>query len=240
MACFATRTVASEGVRAGLVARERTQPAVKRTQLSVERVDHGQREGDLLARGDRQWLGRQPRAAADRQQLAALWAPVVIQDRLDALLPLTALMRQRVTQPDLGPKIQQMIVRDPGLWQPSDRQYGGQVLLQRLERETPTTTHIAFSQNPNVMSGAAMGFAELISTGKLRHPNQADLNSHVLAASAKFVGERWRFVKPPGRQHVWIDACVAATIACDVLGRYEPPRVSVYQDRIALFGKSPA
>jgi len=46
---------------------------------------------------------------------------VVIQDRLDALLPLTPLMRQRVPQPDLGAEIQQMIGRDPGLRQPADR-----------------------------------------------------------------------------------------------------------------------
>ena len=47
---------------------------------------------------------------------------VVIQDRLDALLPLTALMRKRVPQPDLGAKIEQVIGRDPGLRQLSDRQ----------------------------------------------------------------------------------------------------------------------
>ena len=95
---------------------------VQRSQLDVERVDHRQRDRDLLARGGGQRLRRQPRPPVERQQLAALRAAVVIQHRLDALLPLAALMRQRVTQPDLSAEIEQMIGRDPGLRQPSDRQ----------------------------------------------------------------------------------------------------------------------
>jgi hypothetical protein len=47
---------------------------------------------------------------------------VVIEDRLDALLPLTTLMGQRVAQPDLRAEIQQVIRRDPRLRQPIDHQ----------------------------------------------------------------------------------------------------------------------
>ena len=59
-------------------------------------------------------------ASGQGQQLAVLRAAVVIEDRLDALLPLSALMRQRVTQPNQGTQIEQMRRRDPGLRQPPD------------------------------------------------------------------------------------------------------------------------
>jgi hypothetical protein len=74
--------------------------------MPSQRVNHGERDGDLLTRGGRQWLCREPRPASQGQQFAALWAAVVIQDRLDTLLPLTPPMRQRVPQPDLSAEIQ--------------------------------------------------------------------------------------------------------------------------------------
>lgn len=120
--------------------------------------------------------------------------------------------------------------RWPGCVFAFDEQYGGQQLLQWLEREIPTSEHIAFPQDPRRMSSASMGFAELISTRKLRHPDQRELTDHVLAAAARFVGEHWRLVKPPGRK-VWIDAAVAAALACDVAGRDTGPRRSPYEDR---------
>ena len=118
--------------------------------------------------------------------------------------------------------------RWPGCVFAFDEQYGGQQLLQRLEREIPTSEHIAFPQDPRKMAGASMGFAELISTRKLRHPDQHELTEHVLAAAARFVGERWQFVKPPGRRHVWIDAAVAAAMACNVVETDPGPQRSQY------------
>jgi hypothetical protein len=47
---------------------------------------------------------------------------VVIEHRLDALLPLAALIAQRVAQPDQRAQIEQMVRRDPGLRQPGDHQ----------------------------------------------------------------------------------------------------------------------
>jgi phage terminase large subunit-like protein len=124
--------------------------------------------------------------------------------------------------------------RWPGCAFAFDEQYGGMQLLQRVEREIPTSVHLAFPQNPGKMSGAAMGFAELISTRKLRHPDQRELTEHVLAAGTRFVGEHWRFVKPPGRKHVWIDAAIAAAMACNVVAADEGPARSVYEDRYDL------
>ena len=54
--------------------------------------------------------------------------------------------------------------------------------------------------------------------------------SHVLAAAARFVGERWRFVKPRGRDR-WIDGLIAAAIAIDIVRREMEPRTSVYESR---------
>ena len=52
---------------------------------------------------------------------------VVVEDRVDALLPLAALVDQRVTQPDPRAEIQQVIGRNPGLRQPADHQQLAQV-----------------------------------------------------------------------------------------------------------------
>jgi hypothetical protein len=65
-------------------------------------------------------LSSQPLATGKGQQVTVSRAAVVIEDRLDALLSLAALMRQRASQPDLRAKIEQMRRRDPGLRQPPD------------------------------------------------------------------------------------------------------------------------
>ena len=118
----------------------------------------------------------------------------------------------------------------PGCAFAFDEKYGGQMLLQRLEKEVPTSEHIAYPRRPTTLCGAAMGFAELVSTRKLRHPGDQGLTDHVLAAGARFVGERWRFVKPRGRER-WIDALIAAAIAVDMVQRAPEPRQSVYEPR---------
>jgi hypothetical protein len=47
---------------------------------------------------------------------------MVVEHRTDALLPLAALINQRVAQPDLRAQIKQMVGRDPRLRQPPDHQ----------------------------------------------------------------------------------------------------------------------
>jgi len=53
-------------------------------------------------------------------QVAPLREAVVIEHRLDALLPLAALRDERVPQPHPGPQVEDVIGRDPRLRQPSD------------------------------------------------------------------------------------------------------------------------
>jgi hypothetical protein len=96
-----------------LATRERAQPLIQRRELSVKRVDHRHGDRDLLTRRLGQRLRRQPAAAVVGHQVAPLRTPVVIEHRLDPLLPLTALMRQGVTQPDPSAEIQHVIGRDP-------------------------------------------------------------------------------------------------------------------------------
>jgi len=120
----------------------------------------------------------------------------------------------------------------PGCVFAFDEQYGGQQLLQRLEKEIPHSEFIAYPQNPTTLCAAAMGFAELVATRELAHPGDQRLTDHVLGAAARFVGERWRFVKPRGRDR-WIDGLIAATIAVDVVRRVPERRVSIYEARYA-------
>jgi phage terminase large subunit-like protein len=129
--------------------------------------------------------------------------------------------------------------RWPGCAFVFDPMYGGQQLLQRLEREIPTSECIAYPQAPAKMSAASMGFAEMVSTHQLTHPAQAELTEHVLAAAPRFVGgERWRLAKPPGRRQVFIDAAVAAAMAADVAAADTGPARSVYEERFGLVEQS--
>src|SRR5205823_7631983 len=67
-------------------------------------------------------LGRQPVATIAKHQRASLRAAVVIEHRLNALLPLRALLTELVAQPDPGAEIEDVIWRDPRLRQPLDHQ----------------------------------------------------------------------------------------------------------------------
>jgi phage terminase large subunit-like protein len=121
--------------------------------------------------------------------------------------------------------------RYPGCSFAFDPKAGGEQLLQRLERElSDEHEFIEFPQMTGRLCGASMRFAELVSAGMIRHPDDAEFTSHVLNASARFIGERWRFSRPRGRRKP-IDALTAAMIAADWLASVEPARVSVYETR---------
>jgi phage terminase large subunit-like protein len=120
--------------------------------------------------------------------------------------------------------------RYPGCAFSFDEMAGGQQLLQRLEREIPGSEFISYPKQSSKLCGAAMNFAELVSTRKLRHPDHPKLTEHVLAAAARFVGERWRFAKPRGKDKK-IDGVIAASIAAELAGNVEPPRRSIYETR---------
>jgi len=62
------------------------------------------------------------------------------------------------------------------------------------------------------MALAAQRLAEVIASGNLRHPDDETLNSHVLAAASRPVGEGWRFVKQRGKDQP-IDGVIALAMA---------------------------
>jgi hypothetical protein len=119
--------VGHQRTAAHLAARIGAQLSVERSDLRLERVDHRDRDRDLLARRRGQRLLLEPRSAVARHQLAPLRAAVVIERRLNALLPLAALIAKRVAQPDPCAQIEQVVGRDPRLGQPRDHHQLAQV-----------------------------------------------------------------------------------------------------------------
>ncbi len=103
----------------------------------------------------------------------------------------------------------------PGCTYSFDPKAGGEQLLQRLGRElTDEHEFIEFAQMTGRLCGASMRFAELVAAGMIRHPDDPEFNAHVLTASARFVGERWRLARPRGQRKP-IDALTAAMTATD-------------------------
>lgn len=98
----------------------------------------------------------------------------------------------------------------------ADPEAGGEQLMQRLDREIPGITVMVHSQRVGPMCDASQKLADVIATGSIEHPADPDLDRHVLAASAKFMGASWRFVKPP-RRKLAIDACIALAMGVRVL-----------------------
>jgi hypothetical protein len=98
--------------------------------LGVERVDHFKPDRHLLARGRRQRRLLEPLAPGRGQQVQTtpLRKAVVIENGVDPLLPLAAIVDQRVPEPDTGAEIKQMIGRDPALRQPAGHHQLPQVL----------------------------------------------------------------------------------------------------------------
>ena len=99
-----------------------------------------------------------------------------------------------------------------------DPMAGGEQLAQRLDRMGLTVmTH---PQAPTPMAAASQMLSEAISTGEIEHPDDEALTRHVLAASAKFYGAVWRFVKPK-KKGLAVDACIALAMALRVLSATE-------------------
>ena len=93
---------------------------------------------------------------------------------------------------------------------------GGEQLAQRLDRELERVTVATVSQAHGPMTLAASRLQEAIATGGLRHPDDPELNAHVLAAGVRQIGEAWRFAKQKGREQP-IDAVIALAMAVSVL-----------------------
>ncbi len=73
------------------------------------------------------------------------------------------------------------------------------------------------SQKAGPMCLASQRLAEAIAAHRIRHPDHEELTRHVLGASAKWVGPKWRFAKPRGKEGQKIDAVIALAMAISVI-----------------------
>jgi phage terminase large subunit-like protein len=97
-----------------------------------------------------------------------------------------------------------------------DPKLGGDLFAERLEREFPSATVSTFDQVPGPLALMAQQLSDAIASRKIVHPDDITLNRHVLAASAKSIGEKWRFAKPR-RKDMPIDGLIALAMAYTVL-----------------------
>ena len=124
---------------------------------------------------------------------------------------------------DVFAELEQMAERWPGLTFVLDPLAGGEHLAQRLDAELPDTTVATHSQGHTAMCLASQRLAEAVAAGRLVHPDDPQLNGHVLAAAIRTVGEQWRFAKPRGRTAP-IDAVIALAMAhSTIVGTPEKP-----------------
>jgi phage terminase large subunit-like protein len=105
-----------------------------------------------------------------------------------------------------------------------DPEAGGELVLQRVDNELGLRVATYSQRNP-MMCAAAQKLAETVAEGKLRHPDDPQLNRHILAASPKFVGESWKLVK--GKSGHPIDGAIALAMALVMLTA-EKPASTVY------------
>lgn len=96
-----------------------------------------------------------------------------------------------------------------------DPNAGGESLAQRIDADLPArvATH---AQEPRAMALAAQRLSEAISGGRIRHPDDTELNAQILAAAPRPVGEGWRFVKRK-KNKLPIDAAIALCMAVSVI-----------------------
>lgn len=102
-------------------------------------------------------------------------------------------------------------LRYPGLTVVIDPNAGGELIADRIENDLgfDVTIH---SQQPRPMALAAQRLTTAIATRNLRHPDDSELNRHVLSAVPKTVGETWRFGKST-RRSVPNDGVIALAMA---------------------------
>lgn len=100
---------------------------------------------------------------------------------------------------------------------------GGEYLAQLIEREIPGVRVATHSQTNAPMCLAADRLSSAIAERDLVHPDDPELNAHVLGAGMRWAGEKWRFAKPKGRD-VKIDACIALAMVYSTLVAEKPKR----------------
>lgn len=107
-----------------------------------------------------------------------------------------------------------------------DPEAGGEQLAQHIESELGIEPAI-HSQKTTPMQLAAQRLSEAISERRIEHPDDPTLNAHVLAASAKQEGERWKFVKGK-RKRAPIDGVIALAMAHSTLTAAKPKSKAVH------------
>lgn len=98
----------------------------------------------------------------------------------------------------------------------ADPAIGGDIFLERIEREFPNARSVIFDQKPTPLARLAAQFTEQLAAGNIRHPDNQRFNAHVLAATQQPVGEGWRFIKQR-KKKLPIDALIAAGMALSTI-----------------------
>lgn len=94
---------------------------------------------------------------------------------------------------------------------------GGEQFAQQIDVEIEGIDVITYSQDPLPMALAAERLSKAIAAGEIRHPENPELTSHVLAAAAAFFGgDRWKFVKQK-KKKMPIDGVIALAMAHSIL-----------------------
>ena len=122
---------------------------------------------------------------------------------------------------DIWQPIEDMASRWPEVTFVLDPNAGGEQIAQRIDNELPHARVATHSQQATTMALAAQRLSDAIAEKHLRHPDDAQLNAHVMAAAAKPVGEGWRFVKQ-GKKKMPIDGVIALAMAVSTLHEDEP------------------
>lgn len=104
----------------------------------------------------------------------------------------------------------------------ADPKLGGDLFIERLEREFPNSRAAVFDQVATALARMAGQFCEELAAGRIHHSDDPALNAHVLAAAARPVGEQFRFIKQR-KKKLPIDGLIALCMALSVLlGEAEP------------------
>lgn len=146
-------------------------------------------------------------ACANHGDIVAVHPPTIIEPPGDGTsTPYEAVWEAALEYADRWPRA--TFVLDP--------RANGEELAQQLERELPLVRVATHTQMAATMALAAQRLSLGISTRKIRHPDDRQLNAHVLAGAAQPVGEAWRFVKRKKKAQP-IDGLIALAMAYSVL-----------------------
>jgi phage terminase large subunit-like protein len=155
----------------------------------------------------------------DGEDVVRVHAPVILTPPGDG----TSIPVERVFAP-----LEAWADRWPGVTFALDPAADGEHLAQRLDAELVNVTVATHSQKHGPMCLAASRLSEAISAGRILHPDDPELNSHVLTAGVRSVGEQWRFAKQPGRRGA-IDGVIALAMAhSTLLGEAAKPTYAVH------------